>query len=98
MRGSLEEEEFVLDVPRAALRLSPTFSSTTSTEYTSVRVSSLRRGIMAREEEERAGCTRRERLDGYAASDIVSSSSATGEDHSQIIKEPQVTGNRDLPQ
>lgn len=58
------EEEFVLDVPRPDLPLSSSeLSSSLSTEGASVRVSSLRRGIMALEEE-RAGWLNRERLEG----------------------------------
>lgn len=61
MRESLE---FVLDAPRPALPLSsPVLSFDMSTEGASVRVSNLRRGIMALEEE-RAGWLNRERLEG----------------------------------
>lgn len=46
------EEEFVLNMPRPDLPLSsPVLSSSMLTEGASVRVSSLRRGIMPLEEE-----------------------------------------------
>lgn len=49
------EEEFALNVPRPDVPLSsPELSSSVRTEGASVRVSSLRRGIMALDEE-RAG-------------------------------------------
>lgn len=63
MRESLEED-FVLDMPGLARPLSSTVvSSSMSTDGASFRVSNLRRGIMALEEE-RAGCRNRERLEG----------------------------------
>lgn len=67
MRESLEED-FVLGMP---LPLRPALSPSVSTEGASLRVSNLRRGIMALEED-RAACRNRERLEGKATSDIVS--------------------------